>query len=173
LLNHELKQFIARVNLVVAAAPELEFPPFDKPALTRALANAFSGMTLVKEAQAAPLREAVHAHLVPEQRAWLDELAPMTVPWGGGKPLKLLYPEEALDEDGVPNSPEIQVKLHEVLQQRDHPHICEGKVPVKIWLCAPDGKRLESTTNWPAFKANTYPKLKPVLAKKYTGFTWL
>jgi hypothetical protein len=40
-------------------------------------------------------------------------------------------------------------------------------------LCAPEGKRLESTTNWVAFKANTYPKLKPVLAKKYTGFTWL
>jgi ATP-dependent helicase HrpB len=173
LLNHELKQFIARVNLVAAAAPELDFPPFDKPALVSALAHAFSGLTLVKEAQAAHLREAVHAHLVAEQRAWLDELAPMTVPWGGGKPLKLLYPDEALDEDGVPNSPEIQVKLHEVLQQRDHPHICEGKVPVKIWLCAPDGKRLESTANWPAFKANTYPKLKPVLAKKYTGFTWL
>ncbi len=173
LLNHELKQFIARVNLVAAAAPELEFPLFDKPALVNALAHAFSGLTLVKEAQAAQLREAVHAHLVPEQRAWLDELAPMTVPWGGGKPLKLLYAEEPLDEDGVPNSPEIQVKLHEVLQQRDHSHICEGKVPVKIWLCAPDGKRLESTTNWPAFKANTYPKLKPVLAKKYPGFTWL
>jgi ATP-dependent helicase HrpB len=173
LLNHELKQFIARVNLVAAAAPELEFPAFDKTALVNALAKAFSGLTLVKEAQAAQLREAVHGHLVAEQRAWLDELAPSTIPWGGGKPLKLLYPDEALDEDGVPNSPEVQVKLHEVLHQRDHPHICEGKVPVKIWLCAPDGKRLEAATNWPAFRANTYPRLKPGLAKKYPGFAWL
>jgi ATP-dependent helicase HrpB len=173
LLTHELKQFIARVNLVAAASSELEFPAFDRPGLVNALAKAFSGLTLVKEAQAAHLREAIHAHLAPEQRGWLDELAPTTIQWGGGKPLKLLYPEEALDEDGVPNSPEVQVKLHEVLQQRDHPHICEGKLPVKIWLCAPDGKRLESTTNWPAFKTNTYPKLKPTLGKKYPGFTWV
>ena len=173
LLNHDLKQFIARVNLIATAAPELDFPALDKAALVNVLAKAFAGLTLVKEAQAAHLRDALRGHLAPEQRGWLDELAPTSVPWGGGKPLKLLYPEEPLDEDGVPNSPEIQVKLHEILQQRDHPHICEGKVPVKIWLCAPDGKRLEATTNWPAFKANTYPKLKPALAKKYLGFTWI
>jgi ATP-dependent helicase HrpB len=173
MLTHELKQFIARVNAVAAALPELEFPPLDKPALVKALATAFSGLTLVKEAQAAQLREALHAHLAPEQRAWLDEVAPTAIAWGGGKPIKLLYPEEALDEDGIPNSPEIQVKVHEILQQREHPHIGEGKIPVKIWLCAPDGKRLEATTNWPAFKANTYPKLKAALAKKYPGFTWI
>ena len=173
LLTHDLKQFIARVNLLVAASPELEFPPCDQPALMNALAKAFAGLTLVKEAQAAHLREAIHAHLAPEQRGWLDELAPTAIAWGGGKPLKLQYPEETLDEDGVVNSPEVQVKLHEVLQQRDHPQICEGKVPVKIWLCAPDGKRLEATTNWPAFKTNTYPKLKSTLAKKYPGFTWI
>jgi ATP-dependent helicase HrpB len=173
MLNHELKQFIARVNLVCAALPELEFPVLDKPALVNVLAKAFSGMTLAKEAQAAPLRDAVHGHLAPEQRTWLDELAPGAITWAAGKPIKVLYPEEPTDEDGIANSPEIQVKLHEVLQHRDHPHICEAKVPIKIWLCAPDGKRLEATTNWPAFKTNTYPKLKPTLAKKYPGFTWL
>ena len=173
MLNHDLKQFIARVNLVAAALPELDFPAFDTPALVNALAKAFSGMTLVKEAQAAPVRDAVHAHLAPEQRTWLDELAPTAITWTAGKPIKVLYPDESTDEDGIANSPEIQVKLHEVLQQREHPHIGEGKIPVKIWLCAPDGKRLEATTNWPAFKTNTYPKLKPALAKKYPGFTWL
>jgi len=171
--NHELKQFIARVNIVCAARPELEFPVFDKAALTNALAKAFAGMTLVKEAQAAPLREAFHAHLGPEQRAWLDELAPTAIAWGDGKPIKLTYPEEPVDEDGVANSPEAQVKLHEVLQRREHPHICEDKVPVKLWLCGPDGKRIEATCNWLAFKANSYPKLKAALSKKYPGVAWI
>jgi ATP-dependent helicase HrpB len=172
-LNHELKQFIARVNLVCAAMPELEFPAFDQGALASALAKAFAGMTLVKEAQAAPLREAIHTHLAPEQQSWLDELAPAAITWGDGKPIKLPYPEEAVDEDGIANSPEAQVKLHEVLQKREHPHICEGKVPVKLWLCGPDGKRIEATCNWPAFKANSYPKLRPTLAKKYPGVAWI
>src|SRR5262245_60534731 len=33
----------------------------------------------------------------------------------------------------------------EGFQLKKHPHICEGKLPVKFWLCAPDGKRIEST----------------------------
>lgn len=172
-LTHDLKQFIARVNLIAAAAPDLEFPPFDRDGMLRALTRAFNGLTLVKEAQAAPLKEAILAHLAPEQRPWLDELMPLSVTWHDGRKLKLTYPEEALDEDGQPNVPEMQMKLHECFQQKEHPHILEGKLPVKLWLCTPDGKRLESTFNWPAFKTNTYPRLRAPLSKKFPGVGWL
>ena len=77
------------------------------------------------------------------------------------------------DEDGEPNSPEAQVKLQECFQLKAHPQICEGKLPVKLWLCGPDGKRIESTFNWVAFKANSYPKLKLALQRKYPGVAWL
>ncbi len=173
LLNHEVKQFVARVNLVCAAMPELEFPPLDDAAITGRLARAFAGMTLVKEAQATHVREEIIQHLAPEQRGWLDELAPVQIAWPDGRRLKLQYQEPALDEDGGPNAPELQVKLTECFALKEHPHICEGGLPVKLWLCAPDGKRIESTFNWPAFKANSYPKLKPGLQKKYPGMTWL
>ena len=46
-------------------------------------------------------------------------------------------------------------------------------MPIKLWLCTPEGKRLEATTNWPAFKTNSYPKLKPALQKKYPGVSWI
>ena len=130
-------------------------------------------MTLVKEAQATHVREEIIQHLAPEQRGWLDELAPVQIAWPDGRRLKLQYQEPALDEDGGPNAPELQVKLTECFALKEHPHICEGGLPVKLWLCAPDGKRIESTFNWPAFKANSYPKLKPGLQKKYPGMTWL
>ena len=57
LFNHDVKQFVARVNLVSAVAPELEFPPFDEATITACLARAFAGLTLVKEAQATHVRE--------------------------------------------------------------------------------------------------------------------
>ena len=57
--DHELKQFIARVNLVAQALPGLDFPAFYGAALVAALGRAFQGLTLVKEAQSAPLRAAV------------------------------------------------------------------------------------------------------------------
>jgi ATP-dependent helicase HrpB len=173
LLNHDLKQLIARINLVAAVMPELQIAPFDAAALKTRLTAAFEGLTLVKEAQARPLRDDVIAHLAPGQLAWLDELAPQRITWPDGRKLKLIYPAEITDEDNQPNSPELQVKLHECFQLKEHPHIAEGKMPIKLVLSGPDGKRLETTFNWPAFKANTYPKLKAALLKKYPGVLWI
>ncbi|MEO6035521.1 MAG: ATP-dependent helicase C-terminal domain-containing protein, partial [Verrucomicrobiota bacterium] len=173
LLNHDVKQFIARVNLLAAVSPELDFPAFDENKIVATLAKAFENQTLVKEAQATPLKEIFTAQLAPEQLEWLNEFAPVAVAWPGEKRLKMLYPEESRDDDGQPNSPELQVKLHECFGAKDHPHICDGKLLVRIWLSTPDGKRLESTFNWPAFKANTYPKLKPALQKKFPAVFWV
>ena len=36
-----------------------------------------------------------------------------------------------------------------------------------------DGKRLQFTLDWPAFKAGVYPKLKPALQKKFPSNTWV
>jgi ATP-dependent helicase HrpB len=171
--NHDIKQTIARLNLAAAVMPELELPPVDAAAITLCLGRAFSGLTLVKEAQAAPLRDAFLDFIGRDRVEWLNELAPAAIPWLDEKKLKLLYPEETRDDDARPNSPEANVKLHEVFRLKEHPQICEGRLPVRLWLCAPDGKRLESTLNWPAFKAAVYPKLKPALQKKFPANVWI
>jgi ATP-dependent helicase HrpB len=173
LFNHELKQTIARINLVAAAMPDMELPPADKPFLTAFLARAFDGLTLAKEAQGTPLRDLFLEFYGRECLDWINELAPQTILWPDGRKMKLLYAGEPRDDDGEANAPELQVKLHENFGLKEHPHICEGKLPVKLWLCAPDGKRLDSTFNWLAFKANAYPKLKPSLQKKFPGFLWI
>lgn len=173
LLNHEIKQWIARINLVCAVMPELELPAADSTFVRDFLADAFAGLTLVKEAQATPLRDAFLQYIGQEKLEWITEQAPATIVWPDGKSMKLLYPDQVRDEDDQPNSPELQVKLHEAFGLKEHPHICEGWLPVKLWLCTPDGKRIESTFNWPAFKANTYPKLKGGLQKKFPSITWV
>ena len=173
LFNHAVKQWLARVNLVAAALPELDFPPFDSTAIRNCLARAFIGLKLAKDAQAQPLETAFANHLAPEQREWLNELAPTSVPWLDDRRLKLLYPDAPFTADAPPVPPEAQVKLHEIFSVREHPRLCEDKVPVKLWLCAPDGKRLDATTDWPAFRATHYPKLKPALQKKFSSNVWL
>jgi len=173
LFNHELKQLIGRVNVVVAVMPELELPLLDESVITECLARAFEGLSLAKEAQAAPLRDAFLERVGKERVSWLDELAPTNIPWPDGRKLKLQYAEQARDEDGQPAPPELQIKLHDCFGLKTHPSICEGRQPVKLWLCAPEGKRLQATCNWPAFKANEYSKLKPALQKKYPGVAWV
>ena len=171
-LDHTLKQFIARVNLLAQAARDLEFPAFDAPALRAALIRAFHGLTLVKDAQAADLRPAFHAHLEPAQREWLNELAPLQIPGPGDRPLKLQYPETAGKTDPKELAPEVSVKLNDAFTLREHPRILEGRVPVKLWLLAPDQKRLASTTDFADWKARGYPALRSQIRSKYPGFAW-
>jgi ATP-dependent helicase HrpB len=151
------------VNLVHATLPELEFAPFDETAITASFARAFTGLTLVKEAQAAPLLHAFHQHLDKGQVSWLDELLPLTITWPSGGTIKLNY---------VNDTPEAQVKLQECFALKDHPTLCEGRLPVQLQLCTPDGKRLATTTDWPTFQAREWPKHRQAVAKKFTSVMW-
>ncbi len=172
-LGHDVRQFIARVNFVSAALPELEFPPMDGGAVCSCLTRAFHGLTLAKEAQGVDLLPSFRAHLAAGQADWLNEVAPVRVPGPDAKPVKLLYPEalEERDEEAGLH-PETQIKLQECWGMEDHPTVAEGRVPVRIWLQAPDGKRLDSTLNWKAWKAGTYPRIRPQLRVKFPGFVW-
>ncbi|MGV3772067.1 MAG: ATP-dependent helicase HrpB [Verrucomicrobiales bacterium] len=174
LFNHEIKQWINRANLLARVVPELEFPFIASAQLKEILGAAFRGMTLAKEAQAQELKKSFIRYLGPDRMKFMEELAPASVRFVGEKPLKLTYADQAPESDAAGiNNPEIQAKLHECFAATDHPVICEGRTPLKLWLCAPDGKRLEPTTDWPKFRSSLYPKLKPTLQKKYPGFTWL
>ena len=163
LLDHRLKQFIARVDLIHATVPELEFARFDADAITACLARAFTGLSLVKEAQATPLMSAFHQHLEKGQISWLDELLPHSIPWVEGRTTKVSYGNE---------TPEAQVKLQECFALKEHPSLCEGRIPVLLCLITPDGKRLASTTDWPHFLAREWPKHRQTMARKFPGHVW-
>jgi ATP-dependent helicase HrpB len=171
LFNHELRQLIARANFAARFLPELELPPFTKPNLKKALATAFRGVSLAKQAQAVPLREPFERFLGRDHLGLLDELAPTRLKWPEGKPTKLVYSGDE-DETEKPSPPEAQVKLADCFTLKEHPLVCEGRVPARLLLQTPDGKRLETTTDWPAFRASQYPKLRGVLAKKFPGQIW-
>jgi len=172
LLNHDVRQFIARVNLVAQKLPELEMPAFHDAAVTDAMARAFRGLDLVKTAQATPLLEAFRETLGRDRLSWLDELAPLQIALNEKLTVKILYasPNPALITGTV--EPEIQLKITDCLALTAHPAVAEGKVPLRIWICTPDGKRLEETLDWPRFRAQSYPKHRPALVRKFASVAW-
>lgn len=175
--DHAVRQFLARATCVRQALPELELPAVDAAYLRSALTRAFHGMTLAKEAQAKPLLPAFHEEFGRDRLSWLDELAPTSTAWDEVR-LKLTYVgRAALTEDSAPtqnepSGPETQLKLTECFPHKTQPRIAEGRVPVRLWLQLPDGKRLDSTTDWPVWRETTYPKHRSTLRSKYPGFLW-
>ncbi|MGJ8724772.1 MAG: ATP-dependent RNA helicase [Roseibacillus sp.] len=163
LMDHRLKQFMARVNLLHETMPELEFAPFDEAAITTCLTRAFKGLSLAKEAQATPLLNAFHRHLEDGQISWLNELLPASIPWLEKGSTKVSY---------LTGSPEAQVKLQDCWALEEHPSLCEGRLPVLLKLCDPKGKKVATTTDWPHFLAREWRKYRPTVAKKFPGHVW-
>ncbi len=177
-LDHGVRQFLARVACIRRAVPELEFPAVGGAALKSALTRAFRGLTLAKDAQAVPLLPAFQEEFGRDRLSWLDELAPPSVLWAERR-MKLTYgttgklgADASDDEVGEASGPETQVKLSECFPQKTHPSVAEGKLPVRLWLILPDGKRLDSTINWPHWREMVYPKHRTNLRAKYPGFLW-
>ncbi len=163
LMDHRVKQFMARVDLLNATMPELEFSPFDEAAITACLARAFKGLSLVKEAQAAPLLNGFHRHLEDGQISWLNELLPASMPWLDKGNTKVSYAN---------GSPEAQVKIQECWALEEHPSLCEGRLPVLLKLCDPNGKKIATTTDWPRFLAREWRKHRPLVERKFPGHVW-
>ncbi len=172
LLNHDIRQFIARTNLAARTLPELEFPRLAEDGLRKVLTAAFRGFSLAKQAQAAPLKGAFEEFLGRDHLALLNELAPVQIDWLEGKRLKLLYPDAEKGADEGDLRPETQAKLSECFALKTHPSVCEGRAPVRLWLQTPDGKRLASTDNWPGFRTAQYPKLRNTLNSKFPSQAW-
>ena len=170
-LDHGVQQWIGRVECLRAAVPELELPPMRTEGLRRALETAFRGLTLGREAQSVGLLPAFRGVLSKDQQAFVEELAPLQIPGPEGKPWKLTYATDRDDPESPP-VPEVQVKLLDCLPLQEHPRIAEGRVPIRIWLQDPVGKRLASTQDWPAWRKGEYPKFRATLKSKHPGFLW-
>jgi ATP-dependent helicase HrpB len=166
LLTHKAKQWIARVNLVAAVYPEMNFPNFGGEGLFRCLAQAFSGLTLAKEAQAVALEPATRNWLSPEQQEWVELVAPTELVWAEGRKWKLQYRPDA-DTPATP--PELTIKILDCWKEEEHPAICDGKIAVRLILQGPDQKKVAETSDWPKFKKQEFPKIKPLLQKRYPG----
>lgn len=174
-MDHRLQQWVARVECLRAAVPELELPSMRGEGLVVALRKAFHGLTLGREAAQVDLLPPFRSVLSKAQQAFVDELAPpvvgVAIPGQDPKPWRLSYLADKDDPDAPP-VPEVQVKITDILALKVHPKVAEGRVPVRIWVMDPGGKRLGSTSDWPSWRATEYVRMRHALRAKNPGFVW-
>jgi ATP-dependent helicase HrpB len=146
-------------------------PTYRGEGLRAALARAFAGVSLARNAQEVNLAAAFKSAMDAGRRSFADELVPLTAKGPEDKVLKLSYVQDKDDPEAAP-VPEVQVKLTEWLGWKEHPRVAEGRVAVRVWLMDPGGKRVGGTRDWPAWREKEYPKLRSQLRTKHPGFLW-
>jgi ATP-dependent helicase HrpB len=107
----------------------------------------------------------------PALRAWLgwdamaevDRLAPARWETPLGRALAIDYGGE---------TPEISVRLQEVLGETHHPAIGPDRIPVRLVLLSPAGRPIQVTTDLPGFWAGSYAEVRKDMRARYPRHPW-
>ena len=108
--------------------------------------------------------DAMRGWLGRERMQRLEELAPEKMAMPGGKFLKIKY--------GKGREAMVSGRIQDLYGLNKTPRIGDGKVELTVEILGPNRRPLQVTRDLGSFWKETYPKLKPELARKYPKHEW-
>jgi ATP-dependent helicase HrpB len=162
--DHNVEQWLARLNFLCTNCPELQLPPFadeDKKSVIEQLCLGAVSYKDIKEREVKPV---VISWLSHAQRELLDKHAPERLTLPNGRTPKVNY------EKG--KSPFISLRIQELYDVNQTPKIALGKIPVTVHILTPGMKPIQVTQDLASFWREHYPKIKSDLARKYPKHFW-
>lgn len=162
--NHEVEQWILRLNFLAAALPEWELPPL-LPEDRRLLVEQIClGAMNVRQMTDRAVWPVVKSWLSPIQQQLVDEHAPERLELPNGRRAKITY-------DTV-QPPTLAARIQDLYGVETDLKIAAGKVPLVIQILAPSHRPVQITTSLANFWKESYPKLKLELQRKYPKHEW-
>ncbi|HVV70469.1 MAG TPA: ATP-dependent helicase C-terminal domain-containing protein, partial [Verrucomicrobiae bacterium] len=161
--NHEVDQWIARLNLLSRWCPELGLPPITEQERRHLVEQLCHGATGYKDIKDKPVKPVVKSWLSAEQQQLLEKQAPERLTLANGRTPKITY-------ESV--TPYVAVKIQDLYDVTTTPRIAMGKVPVLVHILAPNMRPVQITQDLAGFWRDHYPKVKQELQRKYPKHKW-
>ena len=162
--NHDVEQWIQRLNFLAAALPEWELPPLQEDDRRVLIEQICFGATSIRAMQDRPVWPVVKSWLSPVQQQLIDDHAPERLELPNGRKAKITY------EPGQP--PALAARIQDLYGVETDLKIAAGKVPLVIQVLAPNFRPVQITTSLATFWKDSYPKLKQELSRKYPKHEW-
>jgi len=162
--DHNVEQWILRLNLLSKWCPEFELPPItdaDRRHLIEQLCHGAFGYKDIKDRDVKPVVKSWLSHA---QQELLDKHAPERLSLANGRTPKVSY------EAG--NPPHIALRIQELYDVTQTPRIALGRVPVLVHILTPGMKPVQVTQDLASFWREQYPKLKSELQRRYPKHEW-
>src|SRR5271154_5822963 len=162
--NHEVEQWLARLNFLCANCSELQLPPFtddDKKHVIEQLCHGAFGYKDIKERDVKPV---VKSWLSAAQHELLNRHTPERLSLPNGRTPKVVY--------DAGNPPHIALRIQELYDVNQTPKIALGRVPVVVHILTPGMKPIQVTQDLASFWREHYPKIKSELQRKYPKHLW-
>jgi ATP-dependent helicase HrpB len=157
-------QWLARLEFLRKAMPELELPIFTDDDKRLVLEELFHGRRSYKEIKDLSPLPALRDWLSPQQAAAMDRHAPPRIELATGRAVKIDYTR--------PEEPSVGVFIQQLFTQKDTPKIAAGRVPLVLSILAPNHRPIQVTRDLAGFWKNHYPAIKKELERRYPRHEW-
>jgi ATP-dependent helicase HrpB len=162
--NETAAAWLARLELLRRAMPELAWPTFDDELLGAVVADACAGRRSVGDVRAVSLVPLLRGRLTHALARTLDEQAPEALTVPSGSRIRLTY------EAGRP--PVLAARLQELFGWTDTPRLAGGRVGVVVHLLGPNFRPVQVTDDLRSFWASTYFQVRKDLRARYPRHAW-
>ena len=162
--NFKVEQWISRLNQLSEWMPELELPSITPEDRHHLITEICMGTTRLKELKHLDPWPTLKDWLSPMQASSLASYAPTEIVLSNGTKTQITYAE------GEP--PTIAVKLQRLYDVTETPTLCNGTVPIRVQILAPNQRPWQITSDLPNFWENGYAQMKKDLAGRYPKHEW-
>jgi ATP-dependent helicase HrpB len=169
LIDREMvNNFLARVDVIRRACPELDLPYLDEEDVRAGVAALCEGRSSFAElreaARAGGLLQILRARLGAEQARALAKMAPERATLARGRVVRINYERD--------KSPWIASRLQDFFGMKEAPRIAGGRVPLVLHLLAPNGRAVQVTTDLSGFWSRHYAQIRRELGRRYPRHAW-
>ncbi|PTX95117.1 ATP-dependent helicase HrpB [Spartobacteria bacterium LR76] len=157
-------QWLERVNFLATAAPDFGLPTMGETERQLIVHMACEDATSYREIKDRPILPLARSLLTHEQQRLVDKHAPERLELPGGRRAKVTYAQNA--------DPVLGARIQDLYGVTEDIKIAGGRVPVTIQVLAPNHRPVQITKSLKTFWAESYPKLKQELQRKYPKHEW-
>lgn len=163
--DEEVEDWLARVDFLAKACPDFGLEPLSDEDKALIITDICSGARSVAEARGRPVLPALQDWYGWEKARLVDKHAPARLEMPGGRRAKIRYPRNG--------EPFLEAKIQDLFTVTETPRVAAGRVPLVVHILAPSMRPVQVTKDLKSFWADSYPKLKPALARRYPRHKWL
>jgi len=161
----EVEAWLERVDFLARACPDLGIEPLGEEDIRLIITDICAGARSVAEAKNRPVMPALQEWFGWEKTRLIEKHAPARLEMPGGRKARIKYPRG--------REPYLEAKIQDLFSVTETPRVAAGRVPLVVHILAPSMRPVQVTKDLKSFWAESYPKLKPALARRYPRHKWL
>lgn len=162
--NEEAEEWLARVDFLAKACPDLGLEPLGEEDIKLVIAEICGGARSVAEAESRPVLPALQNWFGWDKNRLIDKHAPVKLEMPGGRKARIRYPRGG--------EPYLEAKIQDLFTLKETPKIAAGRVALVVHILAPSMRPVQVTKDLKSFWADSYPKLRPQLSRRYPKHKW-